>query len=141
MKTVGDRIRQAREALGWSAHTLALRVGYKQQSGISNLENRATGSGGNKIGAIAQALGVPVDWLLNGPDGDTVPQTSKSANLAPICLADALAVLSDHLKRMDGSTRRKSMLMVSDLEKDPDSHAQVASAIEALMAAANRQAA
>ncbi len=73
MKTAGERIRQAREALGWSAHTLATKVGYKTQSGISNLENRASGSGGNKIGAIAVVLGVPLDWIINGPDSLHVP--------------------------------------------------------------------
>lgn len=77
MKTTGERIRQAREELGWSAQTLAGKVGYKTQSGISNLENRATGSGGNKIGAIATALGVPIDWLINGPDRDVVPFTRQ----------------------------------------------------------------
>lgn len=73
MKTVGERIRQAREAKGWSGEKLAHKVGYKTQSGISNLEARATGSGGNKIGAIAQALSVSLDWLMNGPDADNVP--------------------------------------------------------------------
>lgn len=48
-------------------------VGYKTQSGISNLENRATGTGGNKIVAIAACLRVPVEWLLNGPDSTDVP--------------------------------------------------------------------
>lgn len=73
MKTIGERIKQAREALGWSGEYLAKAVGYKTQSGISNLESRATGSGGNKIGVIAQKLNVPVDWLVNGPDTDNVP--------------------------------------------------------------------
>lgn len=73
MKTIGERIRQARNELDWSAHELALKVGYKTQSGISNLENSATGTGGNKIGAIANALGVSLDWLLNGPDYKHVP--------------------------------------------------------------------
>lgn len=77
MKTIGERIKQARMALGWSAHTLALKVGYKTQSGISNLENSATGSGGNKIAAIANALGISLDWLLNGPDADKVPFLSS----------------------------------------------------------------
>lgn len=73
MKTTGERIRQAREALGWSAQVLASKVGYKTQSGISNLENRSSGSGGNKIGAIATALDVSLEWLINGPDRDNVP--------------------------------------------------------------------
>lgn len=73
MKTIGERIRQAREALKMSGESLALKVGYKNQSAIGNLENRASGNGGNRIVAIATALNVPVEWLLKGPDGDTVP--------------------------------------------------------------------
>lgn len=73
MKTVGERIRQAREARKMSGDTLAKLAGYKNQSAIGNLENRPGANGGNKIGAIANALGVTIDWLLNGPDGDTVP--------------------------------------------------------------------
>jgi len=73
MKTIGERIRQARLAKTWSAFYLARKVGYKTQSGIGNLENKATGSGGNKIGEIAKALDVSVDWLLNGPDFENVP--------------------------------------------------------------------
>lgn len=73
MKTLGERIQQARLKRGWSALTLAKKVGYKTQSGIANLENRVGGSGGNKIAAIAKALGVPLEWLMNGPDSDTVP--------------------------------------------------------------------
>ena len=72
-KTVGERIRQARLARQWSGETLAKLAGYSNQSSIGNLENRATGQGGNRIGAIAAALGVSVDWLLHGPDSDQVP--------------------------------------------------------------------
>lgn len=73
MKTIGERIKQARDALDLSAMDLALRVGYKTQSGISNLENRVGGSGGNKIREIAKALNVPLEWLMSGPDSDVVP--------------------------------------------------------------------
>jgi transcriptional regulator with XRE-family HTH domain len=72
-KTVGERIRQARQAKQWSGETLAKLAGYSNQSSIGNLENRATGQGGNRIGAIAAALGVSVVWLLNGPDADEAP--------------------------------------------------------------------
>jgi transcriptional regulator with XRE-family HTH domain len=73
MKTIGERIRQAREALKISGESLSKKVGYSHQSGIGNLESRATGRGGNKIAAIADALHVPVDWLLRGPDNPNVP--------------------------------------------------------------------
>lgn len=73
MKTVGERIRQAREARGLSGEELALAVGYAHQSAIGNLENRATGTGGTKIAKIAAQLRVPVQWLLEGPDSDQVP--------------------------------------------------------------------
>jgi transcriptional regulator with XRE-family HTH domain len=73
MKTIGERIRQAREARGFSGEELALAVGYTHQSAIGNLENRATGTGGTKIAQIATALRVPVQWLLQGPDGPDVP--------------------------------------------------------------------
>lgn len=73
MKTIGERIKQARLELGWSGEKLALRLGYKTQSAIGNLENRATGRGGNKLDAVARVLNVSADWLLNGPDGDKVP--------------------------------------------------------------------
>lgn len=73
MKTVGERIRQARNELKMSGDELAKKSGYQRQSGISNLENRTSGTGGNKINAIADALGVSVEWLLRGPDGDKVP--------------------------------------------------------------------
>lgn len=68
MKSVGERIRQAREFRGLSGQQLAEMVGYKHQSAIGNLENRATGNGGNKIVDIAQALDFSVHWLLDGPD-------------------------------------------------------------------------
>lgn len=56
-----------------SGEALAKQVGYKHQSAIGNLENRPGGTGGNKISEIAEVLQVPLEWLLRGPDGDTVP--------------------------------------------------------------------
>lgn len=68
MKTVGERIRQAREYRGLSGETLANEVGYKTQSGISNLENRSVGRGGFNLPKIAKALNFSIDWFLDGPD-------------------------------------------------------------------------
>lgn len=70
MKTVGERIRQAREFRGLSGETLANEVGYKTQSGISNLENRSVGRGGFNLPKIARRLDFSLDWFLDGPDVD-----------------------------------------------------------------------
>lgn len=50
---------------------LASAAGFKHQSAIGNLESRATGRGGFSLPAIARCLDVPVEWLLDGPDGPT----------------------------------------------------------------------
>jgi transcriptional regulator with XRE-family HTH domain len=80
MRTIGERIRLAREQRGMSQAELAAVVGFKAQSAIGNLENRATGRGGFHLPKIASALGVSVTWLLDGPDEPaTVPWLEKSA--------------------------------------------------------------
>lgn len=66
MKSIGERIRQARDACGMSAEALAMAVGYSHQSAIANIENRKGGQGGKKLAEIAKVLHVPVAWLLEG---------------------------------------------------------------------------
>lgn len=73
MKTIGERIRAAREAHKMSGEALAKKVGYKNQSAIGNLENRVGGTGGSKLGSIADALNVPLEWLMRGPDTENIP--------------------------------------------------------------------
>lgn len=92
MRTVGERIRQAREYRQWTGEQLAKLVGYTHQSAIANLENRATGRGGFKLPQIAQALGFPLDWFLNGPDVDDLATLDKSPRIsaaAPVATPDA----------------------------------------------------
>lgn len=55
-------------------------VGYKTQSGISNLENRATGHGGGMLPKIAQALDVSIEWLLQGPEYDDPKNIPRFSN-------------------------------------------------------------
>ena len=83
MKSIGERIRQAREARGFSGLELARAVGYKNQSAIGNIENRAVTTGGRKLPAIARALRTPVEWLINGPDGDQAPFAENLYNGPP----------------------------------------------------------
>lgn len=82
MKSVGERIRQAREFRGLSGQELAELVGYKHQSAIGNLENRATGNGGNKLVEVARALNFSVHWFLSGPDTHDMGSVPPFAGVA-----------------------------------------------------------
>lgn len=62
---------------------LARLAGFKTQSGIGNIESRKDGRGGFSLGKIAAALNVPVEWLLDGPDGESVPMLNASGQ-APL---------------------------------------------------------
>lgn len=94
MRTVGERLRQAREFRGLSGDALARLVGYKTQSGIANLENRATGHGGYKLTLIAQRLNVSLTWLLNGPDTDNMTTVPGFNEQAPAIAREPLAQYS-----------------------------------------------
>lgn len=105
MKTVGDRIRQAREFRGLSGEELAIKAGYKTQSGISNLENRATGRGGFGLTKIAEALNFSVQWFLQGPDTDdmsTVPPFSRQMQTWPAPVDAPTPVALTEVKKYDG---------------------------------------
>lgn len=60
---------------------LARRVGFNHQSAIGNLETRNSTRGGFKIMQIAEALEVPVEWLMSGPDGPSVPYSQPRNEL------------------------------------------------------------
>ncbi len=91
MKTIGQRIAQAREAKGWTGADLAKKVGYKHQSAIGNIENRLGGHGGHKIAKIAEALEVPIEWILRGPDSDEVPFTTQASHYTNTSAAPPVA--------------------------------------------------
>lgn len=85
-----------------SGEELALKVGYKTQSGISNLENRNGGMGGAKVVRIAKELDISLQWLLNGPDTaemSTVPAfaTDSAQNLALGVQEAAAEYVSDRM--------------------------------------------
>ena len=167
MKTIGERIRQAREAHKLSGEALAKKVGYKNQSAIGNLENRVGGTGGSKLGSIADALNVPVEWLMRGPDTENIPflpgvtyhgpkvnttarepgsdkygsSTSLSAGVVdmrrPLRLSKLLEGLSGYLKQMDTGTRRRAGLLLADLANAPEDYDTVAAAMTAMMDSGN----
>ena len=71
----GQRIKQAREGIGWDQNELAaaLQVDFQiklDQSDISEIERQKRGIKDFELDAVSRLLGVSPEWLLRG-DEDT----------------------------------------------------------------------
>ena len=84
-KTIGDRVKERRTALGLSQPQLAKKVGGITYQAIQQLEG---GGGSRHLVPIARALGVTAEWLQDGVG----PSPSKAVPLRPGS-ADKLRVL------------------------------------------------
>ena len=75
-KSLGDRVRERRRALGLSQPQLAKKVGGITYQAIQQLE---AGGGSRHLVGIARALGVTAEWLQDGVG----PSPSKAVTLRP----------------------------------------------------------
>ena len=64
MSTIGERIREARIALGMTQEELALRAGYSGRSAINKIEVGKSVPGQKYLIEISKALDVSPSWLL-----------------------------------------------------------------------------
>ena len=86
----GARVKERRLALGLTQADLATRSGLSQEA-ISRLENgRIRGLMQPTQDALAEALGVSVEWVRGGDDDDAPAQPSRAAPPRPADPADAL---------------------------------------------------
>lgn len=60
---IADRIRMARDLMGWSQMRLALEAGI-EPSAISRYERGVNEPRANTLAKLARTLGVSADWLL-----------------------------------------------------------------------------
>lgn len=72
---LGDMIKKRREQIGMSQDELAQKVGYKSRSSINKIELNKQDLTQSQVTKIANALNVPVGYLL----GDKI-ETPKSTN-------------------------------------------------------------
>lgn len=93
---LGERIRQAREAKGWSQDALADELGTKQAT-VARWE---TGSFPKRIGLprIAEALGKPVEWFQRGASKNP---TKSDTDPSDDDLTEKMAELERRLKAME----------------------------------------
>ena len=69
----GQRIKQARERMGWDQNELAaaLQVDFQiklDQSDISEIERQVRGVKDFELDAVSRLLGVSPEWLLRGDE-------------------------------------------------------------------------
>lgn len=67
--SIGKRIKQRREELGWSQRELCARIGYADHSTISKIELGAVDVPESKIIKFSEVLGVSVAYLLDLENG------------------------------------------------------------------------
>jgi len=75
--TVADRIKQLREAKGWSQEELASRMGYTGKSSISKIETSGNDITLKKISRLAKALNTSESYLMGwvqSPSADYDPK-------------------------------------------------------------------
>ena len=82
-ETLGQRIKQAREAKGLMQKQLGTRVG-KSESAVSQWENGGIREiKGPTLHKLANALGVSIDWLLSGETEDHAHICGRIADYWP----------------------------------------------------------
>lgn len=90
MTTIHDRIKQARLDKGLSMERLAELVGLRSWQSIQQWENGATAPQRKRLEQVATALGVTVDFLMNGTLERSVKAAADSGHV-PVRLVDAKA--------------------------------------------------
>jgi transcriptional regulator with XRE-family HTH domain len=84
MHQLGRRIVAAREQLGWSQREL-VRVSGVGQNNLSVLEQGKKPSvRADTVVRLAEALGVPADYLLGLTDDPTPPKRPRTRTTAPV---------------------------------------------------------
>jgi plasmid maintenance system antidote protein VapI len=111
-----------------SATKLAIETGTPK-SHISALCSGKRGVGDDLAQKLEGIYGKSAGWFDAASTNQlvTVPQIG-GRKLAS--LGETLESLSEHLKSMDLDTRRSAMLLITDLERAPDTHQKVTAMIE-----------
>lgn len=71
MESLGERIKARRKELSWSLRDLAAETGLSA-SFLSEVERGLRGVGADSLLAIATAIGIPMDQLTRGANGQAV---------------------------------------------------------------------
>lgn len=78
--TTGERIKELREAKGWTQEELATALGYKNRSTINKFEKDICETRLSTLKKIARALDADPDYLIFGDDSDKREEIERLFN-------------------------------------------------------------
>ena len=88
MSEVGNNIRKAREALGWTQEELAKRMGYKSKTTVNKVEKGVNDIPQSKIVKYARTLGVTPSVLMGWVTVETDQKASRIAKVTNLLRED-----------------------------------------------------
>lgn len=83
MSEIYKRIKSRRLELGWTTDELAKRMGYKDRSSISKIENGKADIPQSKVKEFAEVLDTSVSWLIGIDDEDNRSTASTPRPIPP----------------------------------------------------------
>lgn len=104
MPTPGDRIREAREAKGWTQEQLADKAQISKGF-LSDVENNKRNVSAENALKLADALGISLDFLMRGEEAkqesarapvSIPPELSQAAQELGLSYSDTLTLLDAH---------------------------------------------
>ncbi|MBI4639621.1 MAG: helix-turn-helix domain-containing protein [Candidatus Tectomicrobia bacterium] len=104
MSTIGDRIREVRESLGWTQERLAMEAKISKGF-LSDVENNKRSISAENVLKIANALGASLEYLMRGETSDyekkrepvqIPPELSEAAEKFGWSYSETLTLLETH---------------------------------------------
>lgn len=99
MKTIAERLKEARELKGWTQAQLAIAADVSTGT-IGNIESGARQSKGS-VPQIAKALGISYEWLANESGPRIIPTGAAHGSLAFAGQVTGEHVQNQHLSHAD----------------------------------------
>lgn len=108
--SIGTRIMERRQQLGWTQSDLAFKMGYKTKSAINKIELGINDVSQSKVVKFAEVLGTSVAYLMGWDNQIQVEIKEEPVNLAEIhfeMIADAdMTEIYNDLKFLDARERK-----------------------------------
>lgn len=111
---LANKVRQRREALGWSQEELALKMGYSSRTSINKIENGRPCSQ-KIITRLADALGVSVAYLMGWNEEIKADSVGTAERHIEILMDEDFVGMFDDFQKLDQAKRKAVADLVHNL--------------------------